>query len=149
MFVLQSADFQRLLRRKRDSNPRNLSVQRFSRPPQSTTLPSLLVSKTGAKVDGLFELYKYFVSFLFTFLTHYSSITDFQTYKKRHFSTYRKNIPRSSLFHTFTIEYVYFCFFFKRKLCATIGKSSKSKTSFSFSAKRTPSSSITEFTCIS
>ena len=30
------------LRRERDSNPRNLSVQRFSRPPQSTTLPSLL-----------------------------------------------------------------------------------------------------------
>ena len=29
-------------RRERDSNPRNLSVQRFSRPPQSTTLPSLL-----------------------------------------------------------------------------------------------------------
>ena len=32
------ADF---LRRERDSNPRNLSVQRFSRPPHSTTLPSL------------------------------------------------------------------------------------------------------------
>ena len=29
-----------LLRKERDSNPRNLSVQRFSRPPQSTTLPS-------------------------------------------------------------------------------------------------------------
>ncbi len=28
-------------RRERDSNPRNLAVQRFSRPPQSTTLPSL------------------------------------------------------------------------------------------------------------
>ena len=41
MFVLQFTDFQRLLRRERDSNPRNLSVQRFSRPPQSTTLPSL------------------------------------------------------------------------------------------------------------
>ena len=27
-------------RKERDSNPRNLSVQRFSRPPQSTTLPS-------------------------------------------------------------------------------------------------------------
>ena len=31
------------LRRERDSNPRYLTVQRFSRPPQSTTLPSLLV----------------------------------------------------------------------------------------------------------
>ena len=30
-----------VLRRERDSNPRNLAVQRFSRPPQSTTLPSL------------------------------------------------------------------------------------------------------------
>ena len=32
------------LRRERDSNPRSLSAQRFSRPPQSTTLPSLLCS---------------------------------------------------------------------------------------------------------
>ena len=31
-----------LLRRGRDSNPRILSDQRFSRPPQSTTLPPLL-----------------------------------------------------------------------------------------------------------
>ncbi len=30
-----------ILRRERDSNPRNIAVQRFSRPPQSTTLPSL------------------------------------------------------------------------------------------------------------
>ena len=30
-----------LWRRERDSNPRYLAVQRFSRPPQSTTLPSL------------------------------------------------------------------------------------------------------------
>ena len=30
-------------RRERDSNPRYLAVQRFSRPPQSTTLPSLLM----------------------------------------------------------------------------------------------------------
>ena len=30
------------LRRERDSNPWNVSVQRFSRPPHSTTLPSLL-----------------------------------------------------------------------------------------------------------
>ena len=35
------AIYRTLLRRERDSNPRNLSVQRFSRPPQSTTLPSL------------------------------------------------------------------------------------------------------------
>ena len=41
MFVLQLADFQRLLRRDRDSNPGYLAVQRFSRPPQSTTLPPL------------------------------------------------------------------------------------------------------------
>ena len=31
------------LRKERDSNPRNIAVQRFSRPPQSTTLPSFLV----------------------------------------------------------------------------------------------------------
>ena len=35
-----------LLRRERDSNPRSLSAQRFSRPPQSTTLPSLLRRNT-------------------------------------------------------------------------------------------------------
>ena len=45
------------LRRDRDSNPGYLSVQRFSRPPQSTTLPPLqnfyqevLFSKSAAKV---------------------------------------------------------------------------------------------------
>ena len=43
VFVLQSADFQRVLRRERDSNPRRCDPQRFSRPPQSTTLPSLLI----------------------------------------------------------------------------------------------------------
>ncbi len=32
----------RTLRRERDSNPRYLSVRRFSRPVHSTTLPSLL-----------------------------------------------------------------------------------------------------------
>ena len=34
-------DLHPLLRREMDSNPRNLSVQRFSRPPRSTTPPSL------------------------------------------------------------------------------------------------------------
>ena len=56
------------VRRDRDSNPGNLSVQRFSRPPQSTTLPPLqgvvfesLVgiaipfSITGAKVGVFFK----------------------------------------------------------------------------------------------
>ena len=49
-------------RRERDSNPRYLAVQRFSRPPQSTTLPSLqnshtraLVFKSDAKVRLFFE----------------------------------------------------------------------------------------------
>ena len=40
-------------RRERDSNPRNLSVQRFSRPPQSTTLPSLL--EIGCKSTAFFS----------------------------------------------------------------------------------------------
>ena len=40
---MQFADFQHLLRRERDSNPRRCDPQRFSRPPQSTTLPSLLI----------------------------------------------------------------------------------------------------------
>jgi hypothetical protein len=35
------SDLHPLSRRERDSNPRRLSPQRFSRPPQSTTLPSL------------------------------------------------------------------------------------------------------------
>ena len=47
-------------RRDRDSNPGNLAVQRFSRPPQSTTLPPLqyvLLSFSldcGAKVVIIF-----------------------------------------------------------------------------------------------
>ena len=55
------ADFPFALRRGRDSNPRNVSVQRFSRPPQSTTLPPLqslqkhcCVSFGIAKVDNFF-----------------------------------------------------------------------------------------------
>ena len=40
------------LRRERDSNPRSLSAQRFSRPPQSTTLPSLL--EIGCKGTAFF-----------------------------------------------------------------------------------------------
>ena len=34
-----------VLRRGRDSNPRSLAAQRFSRPPQSTTLPPLRAQK--------------------------------------------------------------------------------------------------------
>ena len=37
--------YRTLLRRERDSNPRYLSVRRFSRPVHSTTLPSLLYLK--------------------------------------------------------------------------------------------------------
>ena len=51
-------------RRERDSNPRYLSVQRFSRPPHSTTLPSLqnffersaLFSKALQRYDFIFIL---------------------------------------------------------------------------------------------
>ena len=41
----KSFDLQDSLRRERDSNPRYLSVRRFSRPVHSTTLPSLLYLK--------------------------------------------------------------------------------------------------------
>ncbi len=37
----KSFDLQDSVRRERDSNPRYLSVRRFSRPVHSTTLPSL------------------------------------------------------------------------------------------------------------
>ena len=37
----KSCDLQDFVRRERDSNPRYLSVRRFSRPVHSTTLPSL------------------------------------------------------------------------------------------------------------
>ena len=40
-----------VLRRERDSNPRTLSGQRFSRPPHSTTLPSLQFPFGTAKVE--------------------------------------------------------------------------------------------------
>ncbi len=39
--VSKAIDIQGALRRERDSNPRYLSVRRFSRPVHSTTLPSL------------------------------------------------------------------------------------------------------------
>ena len=39
------------VRRERDSNPWYLAVQRFSRPPHSTTLPSLLCWKVFSKVE--------------------------------------------------------------------------------------------------
>ena len=57
-------------RRERDSNPRYLAVQRFSRPPQSTTLPSLqnsfaraLLFKSDAKIQLIFESASHFQYF--------------------------------------------------------------------------------------
>ena len=50
--ALSDSFFIFVLRREGDSNPRNLSVQRFSRPPQSTTLPSLL--EIGCKSTAFF-----------------------------------------------------------------------------------------------
>ena len=51
-----------LKRRDRDSNPGYLAVQRFSRPPQSTTLPPLqnsfekyFLPESGAKVRFYFK----------------------------------------------------------------------------------------------
>jgi long-chain acyl-CoA synthetase len=41
------------MRRERDSNPRYLAVQWFSRPPHSTTLPSLLGIEKGDKISLL------------------------------------------------------------------------------------------------
>ena len=41
-----------LWRRERDSNPRRCDPQRFSRPPHSTTLPSLLM---GGKYNMIFS----------------------------------------------------------------------------------------------
>ena len=40
--IIINTSLQLKWRRVRDSNPRNLSAQRFSRPPHSTTLPTLL-----------------------------------------------------------------------------------------------------------
>ena len=47
-------------RRERDSNPRYLSVQRFSRPPQSTTLPSLQSVCKSKLYFGLPKILKLF-----------------------------------------------------------------------------------------
>ena len=57
------------LRRERDSNPRCLAAQRFSRPPQSTTLPSLRVQK----YDTFFYLPNIFAIFLIKFFEFFSS----------------------------------------------------------------------------
>ena len=51
-------------RRERDSNPRKLTLQRFSRPPRSTTLPSLLglSFKSCAKIELFFWIKKKSIS---------------------------------------------------------------------------------------
>ncbi len=50
-------------RRGRDSNPRSLAAQRFSRPPQSTTLPPL----QRTKVHHFSETTKYFLKYFYIF----------------------------------------------------------------------------------
>ena len=78
---LQLSEFQIVIanywRRERDSNPRYVSVRRFSRPLQSTTLPSLLVlhmmdnlhcecggfPKASAKLKEIFVLAKFSFDF--------------------------------------------------------------------------------------
>ncbi len=44
-----SGEVQQEWRRGRDSNPRYVAAQRFSRPPQSATLPPLLKKLTFSK----------------------------------------------------------------------------------------------------
>jgi hypothetical protein len=51
----------RLKRRERDSNPRKLSLQRFSRPPHSTALPSL---RRKSKVTGFLDQKNLFRAFV-------------------------------------------------------------------------------------
>ena len=46
-----------------------------------------------AKVDGLFELCKFFISFLFIFFVFHSSISDSQTHKKKSDSYYYAQEP--------------------------------------------------------
>ena len=57
-----------ILQRERDSNPRTCYSQRFSRPSQSTTLPSLFIvlayPKRGAKVKTYSLLAIDFLNFL-------------------------------------------------------------------------------------
>ena len=59
------------LRRERDSNPRRCYPQRFSRPPQSTTLPSLLLIDTlpcFSKAMQRYGLFSYCPNIFATFL---------------------------------------------------------------------------------
>ena len=76
---MQFADFQRLLRRDRDSNPGYLAVQRFSRPPQSTTLPPLqtpfgrLPFRKRCKGTVFFETCKLFPPFFYFFPSFFTS----------------------------------------------------------------------------
>ena len=63
----KSFDLQDFMRRERDSNPRNLSVQRFSRPPRSTTPPSLQCHlATMLSFDGCKVRYFYLTNQIFT-----------------------------------------------------------------------------------
>ena len=66
-------------RRDRDSNPGYLAVQRFSRPPQSTTLPPLqnsfqecFIFLKRCKGTHYFYICKYFATF-FAFFFHCST----------------------------------------------------------------------------
>ena len=58
-----------LWRRERDSNPRSLAAQRFSRPPQSTTLPSLQAQKYAL----FFNLQNFLHFFLHFFLAVFTT----------------------------------------------------------------------------
>ena len=73
-------------RRERDSNPRRCDPQRFSRPPQSTTLPSLLwyactLWFCGCKVTHFFWIDKFcaYYFFYFYFLWAFMSVYELQT----------------------------------------------------------------------
>ena len=80
MKITKPAEFQRAchlkLRRERDSNPRRCDPQRFSRPPQSTTLPSLLeyfiqqsASRLRVQSYKLFFFYANYSEYFFNFFT--------------------------------------------------------------------------------
>ena len=54
--------FASALRRKRDSNPRNVAVQQFSRLPPSTTRPFLRNHQLSRQRDGV-QIYEFFDKF--------------------------------------------------------------------------------------
>ena len=110
-------------RRERDSNPRRCDPQRFSRPPQSTTLPSLLsryvcivirsrIRFTCAKVGRFLILCKFLGKFFLIIFSTTQYNTDYHQFDSSIFFQYIGRILLGIVTMTYDIV-----FYFLEKTC--------------------------------